>query len=336
MKTLCSKSGLLFQCEHFPFYSDTATIAHPCFSIPQKKLLALTPKWAAGELTEVDSYLLFLSLLNSTEQVEFRTHCTYTSDTSSIIYNNMEDLLQLVGAINLITHPTFVLSRIAITKENHTLSNVHYWLENWSQQIDEFKSGYVSTSEQQDLLRRESALERLIKSPYKEVQLASQIANWAELAGNFPHFQISCPFGTMSCAEYWKLIIRKCINSESIFAVPTSDIIELIEHCEENIEHGSIYAHTLMQILRNGKQKQTNFLGLGDWESSFVLLNQEDTVERANLELLVQNAPTEEPRITDYPSKFEWLKAHSKWKLAVAYATGSTDSKGIENEITSL
>ena len=321
MKTLCSKSGLLFNCEHFPFYSDTATIAHPCFAIPQKKLLSLAPKWAAGELTEVDSYLLFLSLLNSTSQIEFRTHCQYTSDTTSIIYNNMEDLLQLVGAINVVTHPAEILSRIAITKENHTLSNVHYWIENWSQQIEEFKSGYVSASEQQDLLRREAALEKLIKSPYKEVQLASQIANWAELAGSFPAFSINSPFGVMSCAEYWKLIIRKCINSESIFAVPTSDIQELIEHCEDNIEHGSIYAHTLMQILRNGKQKQTNFLGLGDWESSFVLLNQEDSVEKANIELLVANAPSTEPRITDYPTKFEWLKAHSKWKLASALKT---------------
>jgi len=321
MKTLCSKSGIIFQCEHFPFYSDTATISHPCFSIPQKKLLALTPKWAAGEMTEVDSYLLFLSLLNSTNQVEFRTPCTYTSDTTSIVYNNMEDLIQLVGAINRITHPHFVLSQIAITRENNTLSNVHYWIANWEQSIEEFKSGYISLSEQQDLLRREASLEKLIKSPYKEVQLASQIANWAELAGDFPQFPVTTQFGTLSCAEYWKLIIRKCVNSESIFSIPTSDIVELIEHCEDNISHGSIYAHTLMQILRNGKEKQNNFLGLGDWDAStsslkFILLQSDDSVEKANLQLIIDTAPTKEPDIREYPSRFEWLKAHTKWKLS--------------------
>jgi hypothetical protein len=241
----------------------------------------------------------------------------------------MEDLILLVGYINCITHPAYVLSKIAITKENHTLSNVHYWIENWTQQIDQFKTGYVSTSEQQDIIRREAALEKLIKSPYKEIQLAAQIANWAAVAGKFPAFSVNSPFGLLSCAEYWKLIIRKCINSESIFSVPASDIQELVEHCEEYIEHGSIYAHTLMSILRNGKEKQTNFLGLGDWESSlsFVILQSDDSVESANLQLLVQSAPTEEPRITEYPSKFEWYKAHTKWKLAAAVQTQREENK---------
>ena len=329
MKVLCSKSGLLFKAEYFPFYSDTGTISHPCFSIPQKKLLGLTSKWAAGELTDVDSYLLFLSLLNSTNQVEFRTHCQYTEDTASIIQNNMEDLIQAVGAINCITHPKFVVTQIAITKENHTLANAHYWIENWLQNIEEFKSGYAEYKERQDLQRRESALESLIKSPHREIQLATQIANWASIAGKFPEFSLQTVFGEMACSEYWKLIIRKSINSESIFSVPTKDIIELIEHCEEYIEHGSIYAHTLMSMLRNGKEKQTNFLGLGDWESStsslnYILLQSDDSVEKANLQLLIQTAPTSEPKLTEYPSRFEWLKAHTKWKISQSV----TESKG--------
>ena len=343
MKTLCSKSGLLFNCEHFPFYSDTATISHPCFSIPQKKLLSLTPKWASGELTEIDSYLLFLSLLNSTNQIEFRVPVSYTAETTGIVYANMESLIQLVGQINCITHPELILSQIAITRENHTLSNVHYWIQNWESSIDDFKSGYVSVSEQQDLLRREASLEKLIKSPYKEVQLATQIANWAELAGAFPDFDVTTQFGTLSCAEYWKLIIRKCVNAESIFSVPTADIQELIEHCEDNIPHGSIYAHTLMQMLRNGKEKQTNFLGLGDWDSStsslkYVLLNSDDSVEKANLQLLIQTAPATEPDIREYPSRFEWLKAHTKWRLSqeLTTAPNTSDTSVESNQIGEL
>lgn len=322
MKILCAKSGLLFKTEYFPFYSDTASISHPCFSVPQKKLLNLTPKWAAGELNEVDSYLLFLSLLNSTGQVEFRTHCSFTAETSSIVAANMEDLILLIGQLNCLQHPENVVTQIAITKENNTLSNAHYWIANWETCLDDFRSGYVSVAEQQDIMRREAALEKLIKSPYKEVQLATQIANWAALAGSFPSFPVTTQFGTMDCAEYWKLLIRKCVNTESIFSIPTSDIQELIDHCEDAIPHGSIYAHTLMQMLRNGIKKQSNFLGLGEWESSvnsFVLLNQEDSVESANMQLLVQTAPQNEPRIQEYPSRFEWLKAHTKWKLATSF-----------------
>lgn len=336
MKILCAKSGIIFKVEYFPFFSDTATISHPCFSLPQKKLLNLAAtKWAAQELSDVDSYLLFLSLLNSTGEVEFRVPCQFTEDTPSIVANNMESLIKTIGVLNLITHPHFQATRIAITKENHTLSNVAYWIENWLTNIAEFKSDYAEFQERQDLNRRESALEKLIKSPHREIQLATQIANWAAVAGKFPTFSIVSPFGEMDCGEYWKLIIRKCINAESIFSVPTKDIIELIEHCEDNIEHGTIYAHTLMQILRNGKEKQTNFLGLGDWDSSisnlnYVLLKSDDSVEKANLQLLIQTAPTSEPKITDYPSRFEWLKAHTKWRLASSVSTNTSDTSSQE------
>jgi len=234
----------------------------------------------------------------------------------------MEDLIQIVGTINTLNKHKVgeVMTQIAITKENHTLANCHYWIANWENNLLDYKDSYVNERLHDDLAKRELALERLIRSPHREIQMATQIANWAELAGKFPSFQISSPFGTMSCVEYWKLIIRKCINSESIFSVPSSDITELIEHCEENIEHGSIYAHTLMQMLRSGLTKQNNFLGLGEWESTpFILISDSnDSVESANLALLIATAPTSEPRLVDYSSRFEWLKANSRWKLASA------------------
>ena len=291
------------------------------FQIPQKKLLALVPKWAGGELNEVDSYLYFLALLNSTDLVEFRHPCKPTPDTSSIVYNNMEDLIQIIGKINLVTHPAAVFQRIAISPENNTLANVHYWIENWEKNLSDFEEGYITQTERMDLNRREAALEKLIKSQYKEIHLATQIANWAEIAGCFPSFQVSTQFGTMECSEYWKLIIRKCINTESIFTIPLSDITELISHCEDNIEHGSIYAHTLMSMLRSGAEKNKNFLGLGDWDLSQSSINYQivsDSVERANLDLLIATAPASEPRITDYPTKFEYLKAKAKWMLSTS------------------
>lgn len=321
MKILCAKSGIHFQCEFFPAYLDSREVSHPIFHLSQKKLLSFVPKWAAGELNEIDSYLLFLSLLNSTGQCEFRSAAKPIASTSSIIANNMEDLVQLVGSINLITHPEEVFSRIAISPENSTLENCHYWIANWETQLEDFKEGYQSYYLRQDLNRREEALEKLIKSPHKEIQLATQIANWASIAGEFPTFAVQTQFGNMDCAEYWKLIIRKCINAESIFAIPLADLDELIEHCEDKIQHGSIYAHTLMEILRSGRTKNKNFLGLGDWDISqssisYMIVRSEDSVESANMDLLVKTAPTAEPKITDYPTRFEYLKAKSRYFLS--------------------
>jgi hypothetical protein len=288
-----------------------------------------------GAFTDIDSYLLFLSLLSSTDLVSWRYPCQFTEDTASIVANNMEDLIQVVGAINTLNkhRVSEVFTQIAITKENNTLSNVHYWIANWENNIEGYHTDYKNERLHDDLARRELALEKLIRSPHKELQMATQIANWAELAGKFPNFIVSSPFGVMNCTEYWKLIIRKCINAESIFSVPSADIAELIEHCEEYIEHGSIYAHTLMQMLRNGLQKQNNFLGLGEWESTpFKLLQTGDSVESANIALLIATAPTSEPRIMDYSSRFEWLKAHSRWKLAASVTASTAQLNELENK----
>jgi hypothetical protein len=329
MKILCSKSGIQFNCDYFPAYLHAREVSHPIFHLSQKKLLSFIPKWAAQEsLGEVDSYLLFLALLDSTQLVEWRTAVQFTQDTSSIVANNMEDLAQIVGKMNLITHPAAVFQRIAISPENNTLQNVHYWIANWETNIEDFCDGYVTQAERADLNRRELALEKLIKAPHREIVLASQIANWAEIAGQFPQFQVETQFGAMECSEYWKLIIRKCIKAESIFNIPLRDIQELIDHCEDNIEHGSIYAHTLMQILRSGADKNKNFLGLGDWDISqssiSYLIVSEDSVEKANFDLLVSTAPTTEPRLQDYPTRFEWLKAKARYSLSQSTASQSS------------
>ena len=322
MKILCAKSGIEFTCQHFPAYLTSREVSHPIFHLPQKKLLSFITKFASGELGEIASYLLFLSLLDSTQLVEFRSAVKRTADTSSIVYNNFEDLVQLVGQINIITHPEEVFSRVAISPENNTLDTIHHIIENWENQLEEFKNGYISYGIRADLRRREEALERLIKSNHTEQQLAVQIANWAEVAGSFPRFTVSTQFGQLTCAEYWKLIIRKCIKAESIFAIPVPDIDELITHCEDTIEHGSIYSHTLMSMLRSGRDKNKNFLGLGDWDISqsslsyLILDKNKDSVEEANLELIKKAAPSEEPRITDYPSRFEYLKAKMRWNLS--------------------
>jgi hypothetical protein len=121
--------------------------------------------------------------------------------------------------------------------------------------------------------------------------------------------------------NYWKQIIRKCINKDSIFKIPLIDLEDLIEHCEINIPHGSIYAHTLMELLRAGRDRNKNFLGLGDWDLSsssisYRIISEEDSVETANFSAILMSAPTTEPRLQEYPSRFAWLKAKVKWDMA--------------------
>lgn len=321
MKALCGISGIQFQVEHFPAYIDSRDICHPIFYLPQRKLLGYISKWSNGELTPTDSYLLFLALLNSTDAVEWRVPVKRTKETDGLIANNMEDLVICIGKINTIKHPSFKIPHIAITPDSSTLTSVEYWIANWEVSIEEWKDSYASYNEQRDLRDREYALEKLIRTPHKEIQLATQIADWAEIAGDFPQSLTLVNGAHISLAHYWKQIIRKCINKDSIYQIPLCDIDELITHCEENIPHGTIYAHTLMQMLRTGRDKNKNFLGLGDWDlassaTSFKILSESDSVESANIEALLLSAPTEEPKLTDYPTRFAYLKAKVKWDMA--------------------
>lgn len=320
MKILCAISGIEFTCEHFPAYLTSREVTHPIFNLSQKKLLSFIPKFASNELTETDSYLLFLALFNSSDSVEFRVPCKRTATTSGLVYNHMEDLVQVIGKLNLIKHPTFVIPKIAITPDTCTLSNVEYWIANWNNAIDEWKDGYASYNQSRDLIMREAALEKLIKTPHKDVQLATQIAEWAEIAGEFPTLPTLVNGVPISLNLYWKQIIRKCVNKDSIWSIDLNDLNELIEHCEEHISHGSIYSHTLMNLLKSGKDRNKNFLGMGDWDlsaksMSYKILSEGDSIESANFEAICMSAPTEEPKLLDYPSRFAWLKAKVKWDM---------------------
>jgi hypothetical protein len=108
-KVTCSKSGTYFSCEFMPFALTSKDLVHPLFHTPQKKLLSLAGVWSAGKLSATESYLLFLSLLDSTSLVQWRSHAQYTEKTDQIIANNMHGLIDIIGKINLIQHPNFNL-----------------------------------------------------------------------------------------------------------------------------------------------------------------------------------------------------------------------------------
>lgn len=322
-KILCSYSGIEFTCEHFPITLYARESYHPIFNVPQKKLLSYIGKWAGSELTPTDSYLLFLSLLNSTELVDFRVPATCNPFTPSIIAQNMEYLVKTVIKLNTVYHPAVVFPRFAITPETKFLSNVHHWIEAWDDAYKDFQDGYTSAHESAKLIQREHALERLIKNPYKtNAQIAPQLADWAVAAGSFPTSIVTSPFNgsSISLADYWKEIIILAAKEERLYGIPRADLEELIEHCEENIPIGSgIFSHTLFKLLRTAVEKQKNFLGLGDYDikSTFQILDDPTDTEAANMSALIQSAPESEPRLEQYPSKFKFLQAKMRWDMAV-------------------
>lgn len=328
MRIICSLSSIEFECSHFPgaFYSPE--LYHPIFLLPQKKLLAATGKWSSGHLTSTDSYLLFLSLLRSSELIQWRVPVIRTEQTDSIVANNMESLLRTVIKLNTVPDPESIFPHYAISQDTRTLANVRYWIENWQHAYDEFKSGYKSVHESAAIIRRENALARMIKNPHRSVSSYSgELAFWAASAGSFPTFPVTSPFGSslgqqITCSEFWQQIITRCTKNDYIFSIPDNDLQELIDHCEEHIPIGSIYSHLLFKILRDAQSRKRNFLDIGDPDvkTSYTLISSQTDVQSANLRALIDSAPSAEPQRSEYPSDFAYRKAKLRWDMSKKFA----------------
>ena len=326
-KILCAYSGVEFSCEHLPLALSSREVSHPLFHVSKKKLLGLAASWANGKLSATESYLTYLSLLHSTSLIEWRTPARYHDKTSSIIANNMESLIHIVGKIDVIKHPSFVLPHFAIGPDTNSLDNSYHWIQIWNQNYNDWSENIKDHSNDQELQRREAGLQKLIKSSHKNIEDYPKIlANWARIAGDFPTFNVTIRGVKISLDDYWESIIIKCAKAETIFQVPENDLKELIDHCEENIVgDGSIYAIALMRYLRKGAEMQKNYLGLGDIDlsrnslTSYRILKPTESAEDANIQNMIDTAPLSEPNKKDYPSLIDYIKAKARWNIASNY-----------------
>lgn len=328
MKILCAFSSIEFTCEHFPGYLSSRESYHPIFNLPTKRLFSYLGKWSAGELTRTDSYLLFLSLFHSTDLVEFRVPAIRTEQTDSIIASNMEYLARTVSKINAVLNPAVIFPHYVISPDTKDLANVHHWIANWEDAYEDFCSGKRRDYDERRQAQRENALERLIKSPHRDIRTyAAQLADWAAIAGTFPEFLTTSPFTGLkvSISDYWKTLISKSASESSLFSIPRKDLEELLEHCETEIPIGSIHSNILFKVLRSALHKQKNFLELGDKDlgpTTYNLLSSSDSTESANLKAIIDSAPDHEPRENEYPTKIAYLKAKSRWIMAKKYGAG--------------
>lgn len=324
MKILCKYSGLSFDVQYFPFTLESRECAHPVFSIPQQKLLAIIARRYPESLSPIDSYLGFLAILHSTGRIDWRVPCIYTPSIDSTIANNMESLIRTVGITSAITHPAFTMPSFVITPDTRSLATVHHWIAIWKDCFIQFQDGNKRAQLHDRIVRREQALDRLIKDKSKQpANYANQLAEWAALAGDFPTGTVPVEGKQISLAEYWKSIIRKAARKETIFSINDTDLYELIEHCEETIPHGNNSAFALMKVLREAAEAKKNFLDLGDFDirtSTYRILSDADTPERANILAMIDSAPSEKPVESNYPSKIAYLRALYKWKAAQLHA----------------
>jgi hypothetical protein len=306
---------------------------HPIFDIPTGKLLEVTPRWLDGDLSFTESYLLYLALFNSTGLMEFRVPATICSDTPSIVAQNMESLANIVERIyktgTVRAKEVLQLPHFVITPDTKDLSSSPDWIKIWEEAYKNYEDGYKTATLLERIEKQETILERYIKDKTKDVSLyANRLANWAYDAGGFEKyasFDIINENGQKELlSDYWKRIIVACAKMESIWNIDEADLQELIEHCEEHIYHGSIYAHSLMSLLDSGLTRKKSFLDLGDIDigangTTFRILDANASVEDANKLALIDSAPLEEPVEKNYPNKLAFIQAKLRWRMKKDY-----------------
>lgn len=337
-KIHCSFSGLHLNCDHVPMTLALGEGAHPIFYLPQKKLLGLYSKYCKNHLTDKDSYLLFVALLNTTDSVKFAVPAIYTPSAPGIVARNIGKLVRVIWETDAISIPSFTQPQFYIRAETADLTNVDAWIAAWDQNIKDFKSDYKDSMVWEDLKKAENKLTYLIKSSAKDAKYATGVATWASKAAEFPPAQ----------ANEWEAIIRKSFNPNAMFSTPKATIKNIKEFCEENIEVGTIHFHALMETLDTAVKNHCDFLGLWDVGESIKGKESPDeqksraaalATEEEYKQGIIAKAPDRCPAENEYPSKIAYLRAKMAWDMKqradeeawmVSVALGKVEEKGDE------
>lgn len=319
MKATCRYSGLQFQVQYFPYAFNKSVLHHPTFDIPFPDLLQLSQDWMSSRFTPVDRRLLFLSLLHSTDLITWRT---YAIPSDAVIHANMDSMIEWAAFIHGCKNKEQFqcLPRYVISKETATLEHVSGWFQTWKEAVEEYKDRYRTYNAAQLQLRREAALERLIKDPSRTTEsYASILAEWASVAASFPTYPTLAPDGSyIPLSDYWKELMRRCGSKQmQAWKMDVQELNDIQEHLEYNLPHGTIFAHEALALVRSAIARSQSALGILNISSpTFTILSEEDSIEKANILAQAALAPAVEPIRSDYPDNVSYLRAKARWNLA--------------------
>lgn len=309
MNVYCQYSGVEYNLSGFG--STKMTYIHPIFAAEPKWLLSRMGSWAAQKLTEEESKLLFLAILHSTELVEFRTAAF---PENAAVQMNMEPLARIYSWMLGISRPQMVLPKFVISQENRRLQGIKHWIETWYGARKDYEDGYSSYLLGKKLAGKEEALERLIKNSQRTTEdYAGLLCTWALQASSAPH----------GISDYWRELFT--LKGLKIYSARTVDLQELVDHMEEHLEHGSIFAASTMKHIRTlllkNKAGLNYGLGITDEDLAEISSNPftivEGSIEQHNMDVIAAGAPEEEPKQSDFPlSKVAYLRAKAAWQLA--------------------
>lgn len=332
MKQVCPLSGIIWEAEGFTTGHKHLVLAHPIFSLPVKSLYArYDADWYAGRLTQAEKKLLFLAIFNASGHVTFNH---FADPAPAIVETHIAALAKSVSWLLSIKHPGLAAPHFSINKETHKLENMSALLNVWQDAKDNFESGMRA----QNLQAKKNRLEILLEHRIKRVEAGivaessnylAMLANWAEIALNFPSFATIHPrtFQNIGLNEYWKELIA-CPDSE-VYSYPISDWKELDDHIIDNLDDtDSSFAFTLLRRVKKVIYKQSEDIGLvlvksqpaGQVKPTYLL--EPNASDKATYAAIAAKAPSAEPIASSYATKVDFLRAKIAWNMAKRLGQG--------------
>jgi hypothetical protein len=252
MIVTCRYSGVEFKVPNFPNLRVNGE--HPLFHVPLKTLLSRTKEWSAGRMNAEECRILFLSLLNSTGLVKFDVTAIPSND---IVQRNMEGIIFVAGWTDAISTNMKLLRetipQYRISNATRGLDNINHWIAKWNEAKDDWQDGYRNAQIKKMMMQRGEALEKLIRSPYKNKEdYGIKYGRWALSAAKMGK-------DDERYERYLDIFRKKGIE---LIAVDKNDIREVIEFLEINLADyvGTILHNGTMTYIRGQLNRNENAL----------------------------------------------------------------------------
>lgn len=343
MKLKCPKSGISYSVN---IGYGHGKVPHPIFGLPTKALIMQNlDVFIMGKLSKTEVHLLGCALLNKLPIIWERPL------QESVCIPFWKSHIEQLATIVMQHDPTKTafLPKFKISAITEDLSNLSIYLHSVDSAILEYNNGNVKADYFRD--RTEETILRLLRTALAKAEktkmLPTLMADWASDVGRFPDTRILVSEGLHSTLrEHWHYIIKKVFSVSSPVeilseTISLGDVDELIEHCEQNIDVGSIHSLALFRKLRIVKEV------LAEFRSPAKLTNIQIAETNKNLvHALIDDASnfvqaTEtnkvykdgEPMRSNYPTLTAFTRAKLAWarKQIASDTTETTDIKGNEN-----
>ena len=299
MKVYCPISGIAYTTN---FGIGSFTQAHPTLGLSIEELTKITEQQLINRsknndkvTQQVNTHLVLLSWFLKLPGIQVQTTIDLQTNLHVLIANQ-EQLIKTVAQVNATKHK-INYPGIIVSNDNPLHAQLKNWLEAFNECIRLSTVAINETKRARTARELDEALDKVtnIFLPHSSKKNAGLVADWAAVSGNFPH----------SVKSLWKDIIFHLFKGNdkelAALAVTQADIDELIEHCEDNIPHGSYHAHELMSKLRETMsiiEKQTG-------------LSSSTTVKSEEVE-----TDEEEPQEEDFETRAEFLRAKANYLSA--------------------